>query len=366
MPVIRTARTLEERWDRFRWMLKRSLGRLGPLDLVAYRSCGTTQEWRVRARLVERLWVQPASVTDSRRRNFLNMMRRFHTDEVPGARVRLRAGGFEIEAETDLEGFVDARLPLPHGCQPGWHDVALEVLEPVSKEPVQAVARVLVPGNAAFVVVSDLDDTVIRSNATRLWAMLKTTLFENALTRHAFDGVAELYSALQQGALGRDALTDTHCGPNPIMYVSSSPWNVYDLLSEFLEVNGIPSGPLFLKDWSPTTLRQHESHKGKIIRELMNLYTMPFVLIGDSGERDPEIYARIALEQPNRVRAVLIRHVSTPRRAATVEELARGVIGAGVPMFLFRDSFGAARCAADLGLIAAETLPMIEHARART
>jgi phosphatidate phosphatase APP1 len=358
MPLIPAARTLEERWDRFRWMLKRSLGRLGPLDLMAYRSCGTTQEWRVRARLVERLWVQPASVTDSRRKNFLNMMRRFHTDEVPGARVRLRAGGFETEVETDLEGFVDASLPVPHGCQPGWHDITLEVLEPVSKEPVQAVACVLVPGNAAFAVVSDLDDTVIRSNATRLWAMLKTALFENALTRDAFDGVAELYAALQKGAL-----SDSPGGPNPIVYVSSSPWNIYDLLTEFLEVNGIPSGPLFLKDWSPTTLRRHESHKGKIIRELMNLYTMPFVLIGDSGERDPEIYASIALEQPNRVRAVLIRHVSTPQRATTVQELARGVMAAGVPMFLVRDSFEAARHAADLGLIAPETLPMIETAR---
>jgi phosphatidate phosphatase APP1 len=98
----------------------------------------------------------------------------------------------------------------------------------------------------------------------------------------------------------------------------------------------------------------------------MNLYTMPFVLIGDSGERDPEIYASIALEQPNRVRAVLIRHVSTPQRATTVQALARGVIGAGVPMFLFRDSFEAARHAADLGLIAPETLPMIETARAGT
>ena len=285
-------------------------------------------------------------------------MRRFHTDEVPGARVRLRANHLETEVETDLEGFVDASLPLPHGCQPGWHDVTLEVLEPVSKEPVQAVARVLVPGNAAFAVVSDLDDTVIRSNATRLWAMLKTALFENALTRDAFDGVAELYRALVNGPGSG--------GSNPVFYVSSSPWNFYDLLTEFLEVNGIPSGPLFLKDWSPTTLRKHESHKGKIIRELMSLYTMPFVLIGDSGERDPEIYARIALEQPHRVRAVLIRHVSSGARAQAVQEVARGVMDAGVPMFLFTDSFEAARHAADLGLIAPETLPMIETARAST
>lgn len=347
MPLIPAARMFEERWDRFRWFLKRSIGRLGPLDLIAYQSNGTRREWRVRARLVERLWVQPASVNHSRRRNLLNMLRRLHTDEVPGARVRLRGGNLELEVQTDLEGFVDARLTLPQPCEPGWHEVTLEVLEPVSKEPVRAVARVLVPGEAAFAVVSDLDDTVIRSNATRLWSMLRTALLENALTRDAFDGVSELYAALQ-GAPG---------GPNPVFYVSSSPWNFYDLLTEFLAVNGIPAGPLFLKDWSPTTLRQHESHKGAIIRELMNLYDLPFVLMGDSGERDPEIYARIAREQPSRVRAVLIRHVAGDARAVAVQALAREVNNAGVPMFLVRDSTEAARHALELGLIDPQSLP---------
>ena len=75
---------------------------------------------------------------------------------------------------------------------------------------------------------------MVRSSATNALKMAWIVLLNNAHTRLPFAGVNVFYEALQRGAEGRDL--------NPIFYVSSSPWNIYDLLEDFLDVHGVPAG----------------------------------------------------------------------------------------------------------------------------
>ena len=166
------------------------------------------------------------------------------------------------------------------------------------------------------------------------------------------------YEALQRGA---DGLAN-----NPIFYVSSSPWNIYDLLEDFLDVHGVPEGPLFLKDWSPTVLGKHKGHKLGIISTLLDTYPdLPFVLIGDSGEEDPEIYSQVVRERPGRVRAVYIRDVTSAERDAEVRAIAEEVRGLGVEMVPVPDTAAAAEHAASAGLISPGAVPDI-RARSST
>ena len=72
-------------------------------------------------------------------------------------------------------------------------------------------------------MISDIDDTIVRTGATSLLMMLRVVLLSNAHTRLPFQGVAAFYGALARGASGQDS--------NPLFYVSSSPWNLYDVLS---------------------------------------------------------------------------------------------------------------------------------------
>ena len=81
------------------------------------------------------------------------------------------------------------------------------------------------PPSARFGVISDIDDTVLVSHVTSPFKMALVSLFGNAHTRSPFPGVAEFYQALQGGVGGAEQ--------NPIFYVSSSPWNFYDLLHFF-------------------------------------------------------------------------------------------------------------------------------------
>ncbi len=258
---------------------------------------------------------------------------------MPGA--RLRAGS--VEAVTDGEGYF--RLELEGAFPAGWNDVTLELLHPANA---QATARVLVPARGArFGLISDLDDTVVTSNVTRKIRMILTAALSNARTRKPFEGVAAFYRAL-------------HAGVNPVFYVSKSPWNLYAPIVEYLEVQGLPQGPLLLRDFGFFT---DKNHKTRAIEEILLTYpALEFVLSGDSGEQDPQIYAEIVRRFPDRVRAIYIRSVN-PKRVSAITRLAAEVAKTGCQLVLAADAETAAVHAAAEGLIQASDLRAVRSER---
>ena len=186
--------------------------------------------------------------------------------------------------------------------------------------------------------------------------MARLTFLGNAQNRLTFDGVAAFYQALQRGADG--------ARNSPIYYVSSSPWNLYDLLTDFMELQGIPAGPLCLRDLGfdedKFITTGHGSHKKKYIeRILQSAPHLPFILVGDSGQHDPEVYAELAEAHPDRICAVYIRDVADAERAQAVNRISEHVCACGVPMTLVPDTLLAAEHAKDHGLISAEQLAQI-------
>jgi phosphatidate phosphatase APP1 len=355
------AHAAEERFDRFRFEAKRRLGMLDPFEILPYRGYGTPRELFLKGRVLEETGITRSGQYDTVWDNLRNMGRRFASDEVAGAQVRAAFRGLEIETVADEEGFFDVRLELPKPLTgpTQWHPVELELLDPESPDgkPVSSTGQVLVPSGARVGIISDIDDTVVHSSATSVLKMAWIVLLNNAHTRLPFEGVAAFYRALQRGADGR--------AYNPIFYVSSSPWNVYDVLEDFLNVHGVPAGPVFLKDWSPSVLGKHRIHKLGIIRTLLGTYPeLSFVLIGDSGQEDPEIYHQALLEHPGRIQAIYIRDVTTTRRKVEVPAIAEEARSLGVEMVLVPDTAAAAEHAAAKGLIAPDSVPEIQAASA--
>jgi phosphatidate phosphatase APP1 len=171
--------------------------------------------------------------------------------------------------------------------------------------------------------------------------MLLIAAFNNARTRKPFKGVAAFYRAL-------------HAGVNPVFYVSKSPWNLYAPIVEYLEVQGLPRGPVLLRDFGR---RREKEHKRKTIEEILDTYpALPFVLSGDSGEQDPEIYADIVRRFPERIVAIYIRSVN-PKRVKEVERL-------GTRLILAPQAETAAAHAAAAGLIQASDLRAVRSDRA--
>jgi phosphatidate phosphatase APP1 len=337
--------------DRLRSRVRKVTGFISPLMIVPHLGYGTPDKLLVNGRVLEDEGFTPARDADHTWQNLTNMYRRFETDEVPGARIRALFQGMERETITDQEGYFSLEInPVrPLDSQP-WQEVELELLSPPSRDgqPVRATAQVLVPSvTAKFGTISDVDDTVISTNVTNKLKMILTVILLNEHTRRPFEGVAAFYRALQKGASGSD--------DNPIFYVSNSAWNLYTLLVEFFKVQEIPIGPLLMRDFGDHLLfpKDHDNHKRTNIKGILETFPhLPFVLIGDSGEQDPEIYSEIVKEYSDRIRVIYIRSVNkNPSRIAAIDKLIEEVGQTRSQLVLTPDSEFAAAHAAAEGLI---------------
>ncbi|MCP3138165.1 App1 family protein [Pyxidicoccus xibeiensis] len=371
-PLVRLTRRTVGGAKRLKRRAKQRLGLFDPLQILPFRSYGTRECLVVSGRLLEREGViydsddAAASEDATRARNgrldnLRASIRRFRSDEIPDARIAVRFGASRQEVVTDEEGFFRLELQLPEPVEPGWKEVELQLLQSMAgSEGIRATAHVFVPSDEAeFGIISDVDDTVIRTRATHRLEMVHTVLFNDAHSRKPFPGVAAFYRALEQGPDGR--------GLNPIFYVSRSGWNLYDLLDAFFEVQDVPHGPLFLTDISliepKSTALGEGQDKLTRIRKLLETYpALPFVLIGDSGQQDPEVYGTIVREHPGRIRAVYIRDVTGPRRDQEVRAQMEQLRALGVPALAVRDTCEAAKHAVGEGLIGRTALPRIEEA----
>ncbi|NUO40193.1 MAG: DUF2183 domain-containing protein [Gemmatimonadaceae bacterium] len=333
-------------------------------EIVPYRGCAGGTRVLVQGRVQEAKDIAPATATDSVWRNLFNTYKRIDADPLPHARVRIAVGGAVCEIDADDEGFIRTwiDLPAPLPTTDAWHSVDLRLVSPLpaGHAEVRATAQVRVPAGApSFGVISDLDDTVIQSRITSFLQAVRTVMLGNARTRLPFPGVAAFYRALEQGGDGARL--------NPIFYVSSSPWNIHDIVADFMDIQGIPRGPINLRDWdivlSALTSSRLGNFKEPVIRELLELYpTLPFILIGDNSQKDPEIYRKIIGEFPGRILAIYIRNVDThPERSASVQALAKEVLAAGSTLILADDTYAAAQHAAEQGWITKESLPGIKE-----
>ncbi len=361
--IAHFANNIEVHFDELKNRMAQRMG-YERLKIVPYRGYGRQERLYLKGRVLENKGEAPAGENDHLWNNLVNMYRRMESNEIPHARILASFEGVEQEVQANEEGFfevwIQPRTKLPEDRV--WHPVHLRLLDPQEDggAPVEAVGEVFVPPpTAQFAVISDIDDTVLKSDATHLLRMARNVFLGNARTRLPFPGVAALYRALLDGPHG-NAL-------NPLFFVSSSPWNLYNLLAEFFHLQNIPLGPiLFLRDWGLTETEllptKNQEYKLGVIRQMMEFYPeLPFILVGDSGQEDPEIYTKITSQFPRRVLAVYIRNVVHDlKRPEAVRKLAEKVIEAHSTLVLADDSLSIARHAASQGWISPQALHGIE------
>ncbi|NNJ24420.1 App1 family protein [Alienimonas chondri] len=374
----RAAQIVEGRYESAKRNLKALVGFRRPLRIQTYRGFGSPNDLRVSGRVLEDKPIADPEEDHSWWQNMRSMYRHWQTDEVSGCRIACEFHGRRQTALTDEEGYFEFRYRFAEALPDGaFHTATLSLPPQAIRQagPVQATSFNLVPSaTAQFGVISDMDDTVIRSYASNFWKIARLTLLKNARTRLPFEGVSAFYNALAAGThsdwaespTSRDPDIDPVVPPNPIYYVSSSAWNLYELFRVFLRVNGLPDGPILLRDLGIDAnqfIAGGHGHKlEKIERIFASTGDLPFVLIGDSGQDDPKLYRDAVARHPGRVKAIYIRDVRD-RTRFDVRRIAREVTADGVPMKLVPDTVAAANHAAQLGLIDAAHLPAIREDR---
>jgi len=278
------------------------------------------------------------------------VIRRMRRRGVSGARLIASIDGQRQGLITDRDGYFSLRMRLRTPLRPhrATAQVQLQLIEPAAAE---AVGEVLVaPPQCRFMVISDIDDTVVATGVANKTRMIARMLLKSADSRVAFAGVAEFYRQLHGGLSGQEN--------NPLLYVSRGPWVIYETLQAFFELHRFPGRPvLFLREWGlrfrPPFIRRDDDHKIEMINELLAVSPdLPVVLIGDSGQHDPEMYGDVVKSWPGRVRLVLIRDVTKAGRDRAVAEIAQAFAAAGPPFVLAERSAEMAEAAAAAGLIA--------------
>lgn len=350
---------LENKLTRRRREQKISSGAFRGMQIVVYRGyVGDDDVAKVRVRVVE----VPEIPGDSRIPYWevaQANVRRHAALAIVGVEVTLRVGRHRATALTDSHGFATFSLPVP-GLRVGWHDAHAQTTPIEGGEFASGTGQVVKPPRRApFLVISDIDDTILLTGLTEGVAMVARTVLREAAQRRAIPGMSALYRGLRRGVPTRSG----NRRPAPeFFYVSTGSWSFYPLLEQFIELRGFPQGPMFLTDWGPTERylrRSGAEHKRTAIRRLLESYAgMPFVLIGDSGQRDPVTYAEMAREFDGRVALILIRQVGADddERNVEVRQQAAGLRAEGIPLYLVRDAASAAERAHEAGLCDAQTM----------
>ncbi|HEX2736277.1 MAG TPA: phosphatase domain-containing protein [Polyangiaceae bacterium] len=346
--AVRGAARAEWLMDSVVWGLRKRFGKLGELKIVAYRGYGTPRRIQLKGRILEdtQSWVPQAD--DSLFTNLRYMFRRFNSNEVPEVQVRAAFSSSSVTGTTDDEGYFNLDLALDDSPRDanGWQRAEFEVVGSTMPgwQPVRGSAEVLIPSpEAEFVIVSDIDDTVLQTYVNRRLKMLWVTLSGSAFTRSTFEGTSDWYQALVRG-------TGDH-GGNPIFYVSKSPWNLYDFLIDFMDRKQLPRGPLLLRDIGLND-QPPLDFKAETIEQLFATYpSRQFVLIGDSGERDPDIYLELAEKYPGRVRSIYIRKLNS-HMDRTLDSLREHARQLGTELFATSSAEDALAHSREHGLIA--------------
>jgi phosphatidate phosphatase APP1 len=307
--------------------------------IIPYTGYGGPDWVRVLARV---LLTRPPAGPDGRPRDKVRGWRRFATLPVRNASVTVEVAGRRHEVRADRSGYVDC---VVEGELPaGWGTVRLSS---AGAEPVQAPVRLVGP-DVRFGIVSDIDDTVMVTALPRPLLAAWNTFVLDEHARTAVPGMAVLYERL--AAARPDA---------PLFYLSTGAWNVAPALTRFLSRHLYPAGPLLLTDWGPTPdrwFRSGQAHKRTTLARLAREFPqIRWLLIGDDGQHDPELYTEFAAAHPGRVAAVAIRHLS-PTQAVLAGNLPSpgGLSASGPPeqrWLSAPDGSGLFRLLAETGLV---------------
>lgn len=330
-----------------------SIFKKDPLQIITFDAYGTNSHFYLRGRALE------DESINLDEKNWLsliwNMWKRLETDEVENTAISISLpNGVILKTETDNYGYfkIDEQVENLSTLinEEGWINFEVSYGDKTLKRQIQLENRfpgkILIPSdNADYGVITDIDDTILHTGvvSTLKWRVLINTLFKTAKKRLPLKGAPELYNQLHRGKSGENA--------NPIFYVSHSPWNLYRYLELFLRQNNFPKGPILLRTFQNFFIKEGEKPQKQL--EILNLLkTYPklkFILIGDSGEHDADIYKEIAELYPDQILAIYLRNVNSAKRMLRVKGLFNNY--KTTPVLLVEDSKQAVEHAKKMGFI---------------
>ncbi|MBT30965.1 MAG: hypothetical protein CMO01_15000 [Thalassobius sp.] len=297
--------------------------------IVAYRGYGNAESIYMSGRLVKSYGLKNTVEGAWRIWNLLAMLERYLTPGISGVELEVCFNDQKQRILTDERGFFEVRFRGTELENPekSWYTGDVKFLTSIHRSVDKTEihhAEVLIPSSECeYGIISDIDDTFLISYSTSFFLKMRQLLWKNAFTRKTFSGASIFYNALLDGMVNG--------GKNPFFYVSSSDWNLYDLLVDFCDLHKIPKGVFMLNDfrkrdslkfkfWKGGLLKH--GHKYDKIKTIFESYpNLKFILLGDSGQKDAEIYKEVVEEYPDRILSIYIRDIGSESRQVAVNSI---------------------------------------------
>jgi phosphatidate phosphatase APP1 len=259
-----------------------------PRRLLSYACISNGESLMLRLRVVRSNSKIKFSKKDSVVSHIFKVIRLFLSRSVSSTQVEILIDGKKHILKSSNRGYIEKTLSVE------VKEKKIQMILEGKKKPYEVDVTFINPDSK--IVVSDLDDTILKSQATNIYKLIARTLFNPLKKRDSFDGACEYYKKLEDQGY-------------KVMYVSSSTWDLFPMIKAFIYEFGFPLGPIFLQNTrdKKTSDRPHHQ-KFDYVMELANIVNRgKMILIGDEGQHDPEIYLEISKLHPKLVDKILIR-----------------------------------------------------------
>ncbi|WP_400158404.1 App1 family protein [Arthrobacter sp. BPSS-3] len=309
---------------------------------IAYQGYGSTEWVRVLARVLLTSKPAPGSRAEQVALNGnqnIRGWRAFTSVPIQFVEVEIEIGGVTTTVHADRGGIVDTVIPVR--LEPGWHTATIHA---EGTEPAEARIYVISP-DTTLGIVSDIDDTIMVTALPRPFLALWNTFVLNERARMATPGMAVLMDRLM-----------VEYPEAPVIYLSTGPWNAAPTLARFMTRNLYPQGTLLLTDWGLTHdrwFRSGQDHKRRNLELLATEFpNMRWLLFGDNGQHDEEIYSDFVREHASQVAAIGIRQLSAGEAVLAGGHSGSGDHSAsGVPWIYSPDGAGMVKRLQELNLL---------------
>jgi len=246
----------------------------------------------------------------------INSLRRALTNELAHQPIEIKTSFKTFQSETDEEGYFQV-LEEVNGEL--GKDLGVKFsLAGQSETYVKEIGFTNYRHQAPVGIISDIDDTLLVTNVKSFFKirLLFNSLFLNPFRRIPIANAAEYY---------RQKLVYSE-GNGPMIYISNSPWNIFSYLKTFLEYNDFPKGELFLRDFGLHMLKKKKplnfQNKYLIIETILTLFPhTKFILVGDTAEKDFDIYSKIDSAYKEKIDSIIIIKANNKANEKRIENI---------------------------------------------
>lgn len=280
-----------------------------------YNGYGTPNKFFIIGHVFHHYSEYRASTKNNFWNNIKSLYKLFHVHTLANIPLCLEWNQQQFHTTSEFDGFFRFEVDIDDidEINYGWkyYSISLDLPEFPN---VRYDGKIFLPEKNSFGIVSDIDDTIVKSYSTSTYKKLLELMKRNAGQRRTFERVSEFLNLFNQKPKEI---------PYTFFYVSSSEWNLYDYIKFIFQKNNIPDGIFLLnsiktlKDITSTGFTGHEGKFFRIARLFISFPEMKFLLIGDNSQRDVYIYSTIAQKYPEQVLGIFIRNVRKSKQIPT-------------------------------------------------